>query len=60
MIVNSQIYLRLLTTSAWDSIQRALTGTDEGRICLGTPTGATIAPFEAGEHLQNTVKVIDN
>jgi len=27
MIVNSQIYLRLLTTSAWDSIQRALTGT---------------------------------
>jgi len=27
---------------------------------LGTPTGATIAPFEAGEHLQNTVKVIDN
>ena len=46
-------------TSAWDNLKKALRGTyDEG--VWDHLAGTTSAPFEAGEHGQIAVKVIDD
>lgn len=46
-------------TSAWDSIQKSLKGTYEESVWQHL-AGTTSAPFEAGEHKQVAVKVIDD
>jgi adenine-specific DNA-methyltransferase len=46
-------------TSAWDSIKKALKGTYEESVWEHL-AGTTSAPFEAGEHQQIAVKVIDD
>ena len=46
-------------TSAWDSIQKALKGSYEESVWEHL-AGTTSAPFEAGEHKQVAVKVIDD
>ena len=46
-------------TSAWDSIQKALKGSYEESVWEHL-AGTTSAPFEAGEHKQIAVKVIDD
>ncbi len=45
-------------TSAWDSLKKALKGTHEEGV-WDHLSGTTSAPFEAGEHKQVAVKVID-
>ena len=46
-------------TAAWDSLKRALKGTYEDSVWEHL-AGAVSAPFEAGEHRQVAVKVIDD
>jgi adenine-specific DNA-methyltransferase len=46
-------------TSAWDSIQKALKGSYEEFVWEHS-AGTTSAPFEAGEHQQVAVKIIDD
>lgn len=46
-------------TSAWDSIKKALKGSYEDSVWEHL-AGTTSAPFEAGEHKQVAVKVIDD
>ena len=46
-------------TSAWDSLKKALRGTYDEAV-WDHLAGATSAPFEAGEHGQIAVKVIDD
>lgn len=46
-------------TGAWDSIKKALKGTDEKSVWEHL-AGTTSAPFEVGEHRQIAVKVIDD
>jgi adenine-specific DNA-methyltransferase len=46
-------------TSAWDSIKKALKGNYEDSVWEHL-AGTTSAPFEAGEHKQVAVKVIDD
>jgi len=46
-------------TAAWDSLKRALKGTYEDTVWEHL-AGAVSAPFEAGEHRQVAVKVIDD
>ncbi|MBD2137027.1 site-specific DNA-methyltransferase [Anabaena sp. FACHB-1237] len=46
-------------TSAWDSIKKALKGSYEDSVWEHL-AGTTSAPFEAGEHKQIAVKVIDD
>lgn len=46
-------------TSAWDSIRKAIKGTYEESV-WDHLSGTTSAPFEAGDHRQIAVKVIDD
>ena len=46
-------------TGTWDSIKKALKGTDEKSVWEHL-AGTTSAPFEVGEHQQIAVKVIDD
>jgi len=46
-------------TAAWDSLKRSLKGTYEDSVWEHL-AGAISAPFEAGEHRQVAVKVIDD
>jgi len=46
-------------TSAWDSLKKALRGTYDEAV-WDHLAGTTSAPFEAGEHGQIAVKVIDD
>ena len=46
-------------TSAWDSLKKALKATHEESV-WDHLAGTTSAPFEAGEHGQVAVKVIDD
>jgi adenine-specific DNA-methyltransferase len=46
-------------TSAWDSLKKALRGTYDETV-WDHLAGTTSAPFEAGEHGQIAVKVIDD
>ena len=46
-------------TAAWDNLKRALKGTYEDSVWEHL-AGAVSAPFEAGEHRQMAVKVIDD
>ena len=46
-------------TSAWDNLKKALKGEYEDSV-WDHLSGATSAPFEAGEHKQIAVKVIDD
>jgi adenine-specific DNA-methyltransferase len=54
--VNQAFFSR---TGAWDSIKKALKGTDEKSVWEHL-AGTTSAPFEVGEHQQIAVKVIDD
>ena len=46
-------------TSAWDSLKKALRGTYDDTV-WDHLAGTISAPFEAGEHRQIAVKVIDD
>jgi adenine-specific DNA-methyltransferase len=46
-------------TSAWDNLKKALKGTHDESV-WDHLAGTTSAPFEAGEHRQVAVKVIDD
>jgi adenine-specific DNA-methyltransferase len=46
-------------TSAWDNLKKALRGTYDEAV-WDHLAGTTSAPFEAGEHGQIAVKVIDD